>query len=68
MRPESMILIFFKKRFLGKKSGASPKSGDIAIGARTALDFNGNSHYVAIFEKMVESQKRVKLTLIRSGR
>ena len=51
-----------------KKSGASPKSGDIAFGAGTALDFNGNFHYVAIFEKMVESQKRVKLTLIRSGR
>ena len=34
-----------------KKGGDCPKSGDIAIGARTALDFNGNSHYVAIFEK-----------------
>ena len=41
-----------------KKSGASPKSGDIAFGARTALDFNGNFHYVAIFEKTVESQKK----------
>ena len=34
-----------------KKSGASPKSGDIAFGARTALNFNGHFHYVAIFEK-----------------
>ena len=42
-----------------KKSGASPKSGDIAFGARTALDFNGHFHYVAIFEKTVESQRKI---------
>ena len=41
-----------------KKSGASPKSGDIAFEASTALDFNGNFHDVAIFEKNGSPRKK----------
>ena len=50
--------IFTIEPFLNNR-GASPKSGDIAFGARAALDFNGNFHYVAIFEKTVESQRNI---------
>ena len=53
-----MWLWYIRLNIVTNQSGASPKSGDNAFGARTALDFNGNFHYGAIFEKIVESQKK----------
>ena len=50
--------IFTIEPFLNNR-GASPKSGDIAFGARAALDFIGHFHYVSIIEKTAESQRKI---------